>query len=193
VTPPARRAEEDIDRRFERAARWLLVRRVHPNHFTLLQIPLFILIAVSAAQGWALAFVLLNLFVPILDGGDGILARVGGLATKTGAVLDTLFDTVGIAIVLWGAAKFYPDATLWVMLLFIGTLALFLQNALLERKAIAYVRGPLLMAVLWPQLLPGGIGLPAIITAWLLLWRMPETLRALAGMAPPTLPQAPRP
>ncbi|MCA1819043.1 MAG: CDP-alcohol phosphatidyltransferase family protein, partial [Halobacteriales archaeon] len=148
------REEHESDKPFERAARWLLVRGVHPNHLTFLQLPLYLFLIVSAAVGnepgaspvWRYAFCLCNLLVPVLDGGDGILARVGRLQSKAGAVLDSTFDTLGIAIVMWGAAQFLPRESLTIMLIFLGTIVLFLQNALLEQKVIAYVRGPVLLA-----------------------------------------------
>jgi hypothetical protein len=179
----ARREASDVP--FEGAARWLLARGVHPNHLTFLQVPLYVVLIVCAWQKWALAFVLLNLLVPVLDGGDGILARVGRLQTKAGAVLDSTFDTLGIAIVMWGATQFHPEDTLWIMLLFLGSIVLFLQNALLDQKVIAYVRGPILVAVLYPPVLPGAIVVPGLVTAFLLAWRTPATLRALTRLMPP--------
>lgn len=189
------------DKPFETAARWLLARGVHPNHLTFLQLPLYVFLIVCAAIGsqepqpqdsaWRLAFAWMNLLVPILDGGDGILARVGRLQSKSGAILDTTFDTLGIAIVMWGAAQFLPHYALWIMLLFFGSIVLFLQNALLDQKVIAYVRGPVLLAVLTPTVLPGALLLPGFITVWLILWRTPATLRALGRLVPPLPPLVP--
>jgi phosphatidylglycerophosphate synthase len=181
----------ESDKPFERAARWLLGHGVHPNHLTFLQLPLYVALIVCASQHWRHAFVFLNLFVPILDGGDGILARVGRMQTKMGAVLDSTFDTLGIAIVMWGATQFFPEDALWIMLLFLGSIVLFLQNALLEQKVIAYLRGPVLIAVLYPAVLLGALAVPAFVTAWLVLWRMPATLRALARLVPPLPPLVP--
>lgn len=187
------------DKPFEKAALWMLARGVHPNHLTFLQLPLYVALIVCAAignepgasDGWRIAFVLLNILVPILDGGDGILARVGRLQSKTGAVLDSTFDTLGIAIVMWGAAQFLPHReALWIMLLFLGSIVLFLQNALLDQKVIAYVRGPVLLAVLWhdPAIVAGALLVPGFVTAWLILWRTPATLRALSRLVPPLPP-----
>lgn len=192
----ARREESDAP--FVRAARWLLARGVHPNHFTFLQLPLYAGLVLCATLGspgpgpdaWQYAFVLLNLLVPILDGGDGILARVGGLQSRTGAILDSTFDTLGIAIVMWGAAQFLPEASLWIMLLFLGSIVLLLQNALLDQKVISYVRGPILIALLYPTVLPGALVVAGFVTAWLLLWRTPATMRALRRLVPPLTPPA---
>jgi len=182
--PPHEARGHQSDRPFERAARWLLARGLHPNHLTFLQVPLDVVLVVCAAQHWRHAFAFLNLLVPVLDGGDGILARVGNLQSKAGAVLDSTFDTLGIAIVMWGAAQFFPQDALWIMLLFLGSIVLFLQNALLDQKVISYVRGPLLIAVVVPATLPGAIAVSVFVTLWLLLWRAPATLRALGRLVP---------
>lgn len=183
--------QSDYDRTFARGAKWLLARGIHPNHFTFLQLPVFtvqILAALEGSQGapgawlWRCVFVATILLVILLDGGDGILARVGNLQSRTGAVLDSLFDTMGIAITLWGAAQF-PELAVarnWLLLLFVGNLLLFLQNALLGHKVIAYVRGPVLVAVLVPQALLAGLLISSFILVWLLVVRLPQTVRALA-------------
>lgn len=188
--------EGTYDRRFERWARWLLERGVHPNHFTFLQLPVF-LVEIEAALHpgevpWRWIFALSTVLVIVLDGGDGILARVGKLQSKSGAVLDATFDTLGIAIILWGASQFaaadHPDMqrfyTQWLMFLFFGNMVLFLQNALLEEKVIGYLRGPVVIGVAIPPLLLGGLLVPSVIIAFLVVWRAPATLRALARHVP---------
>lgn len=172
------------DRVFTPGANWLLARGIHPNHFTFLQLPVFLLQVYAATHGWRWTFVLSILLIIILDGGDGILARVGKLASKTGAVLDSLFDTAGIAIIMWGATRFFPEpASDWLLLLFAGNLLLFLQNALLDHKAIAYVRGPVLVAVAYPQTLLFGLLLPTLMLLVLIGVRLPQTLKAIAQPA----------
>jgi phosphatidylglycerophosphate synthase len=173
--------EEDVyDGSFARPARWLLRKGVHPNHLTFLQLPVFALQILAAVHGWRYTFAYSTILIIVLDGGDGILARVGRLQTKAGAVLDSTFDTLGIAIVMWGATRFYPDQTTWLMFLFLGNIILFLQNALLNEKVIAYLRGPIAIAVAYPQTLWGGLLIPTVVIATLLLLRTPATLRALA-------------
>jgi len=173
--------EQDVyDGMFARPARWLLSRGVHPNHLTFLQLPVFVLQIFAAVHGWRLIFAYSTIAIIILDGGDGILARVGRLQTKAGAVLDSTFDTLGIAIVMWGATRFYPEHTSWLMFLFLGNIVLFLQNALLNAKVIAYLRGPIAVAVAYPQTLAGGLVLPTIVITVLLVLRTPATMRALA-------------
>lgn len=179
--------EEDVyDGAFARPARWLLAHRVHPNHVTFLQLPVFALQIVAAIHGWALPFAFSTLLIIVLDGGDGILARVGRLQTRAGAVLDSTFDTLGIAIIMWGATRFYPEEAAWLMFLFLGNIMLFLQNALLNEKVIAYLRGPIAIAVAWPDALWGGLVVPTVVIAVLLTMRTPATLRALAQKAPLT-------
>lgn len=179
----ARRQEESaFDATFTAAARWLLARGVHPNHFTFLQIPVFAFTIFAAVQQWAWPFALTTVFVMVLDGGDGILARVGGLQSKTGAVLDAMFDTLGIAILVWGTTKFFPAAEDWLLLLFLANVLLFLQNSLLDDKMVSYVRGPLVAAVVFPQILLGALLLNSFTVTFLLLMRIRPTIRAMARL-----------
>ena len=179
-----RREEEYYDNAFVRAARWLLRRGVHPNHFTFLQVPVFLLQVIAALNGWNWTFALLMALVIFLDAGDGILARVGNLQSKTGAVLDSTFDTLGIAVVMWGATQFFPQQAGWLMLLFFANVVLFLQNALLEEKVIAYLRGPILIAVALPETLPGALAVTTLITGFLVIVRVPAMFRALLQRTP---------
>ncbi len=188
--------EGPYDRSFERGARWLLARGVHPNHFTFLQLPVFLIeIAAALHPGdsvWRWVFALSTILIIVLDGGDGILARVGKLQSKSGAVLDAMFDTLGIAIILWGASQFAaadrPELahvyTPWLMVLFFANIVLFLQNALLEEKVIGYLRGPVVIGVAIPELLLGGLIVPSVVIAFLVVWRTPATMRALARRVP---------
>ncbi|MES2154665.1 MAG: CDP-alcohol phosphatidyltransferase family protein [bacterium] len=191
--------EGTYDRSFERGARWLLERGVHPNHFTFLQLPVFLVEIEAALHAssanepvWRWIFALSTILVIVLDGGDGILARVGKLESKSGAVLDAMFDTLGIAIILWGASQFatadHPELarlyTQWLMFLFFANIVLFLQNALLEEKVIGYLRGPVVMGVAIPELLVGGLAVPSVVIGFLVVWRTPATLRVLAKRVP---------
>jgi phosphatidylglycerophosphate synthase len=179
--------EHDVyDGTFAKAARWLLSRGIHPNHLTFLQIPVFALQIIAAVHGWRYVFAYSTFLIIVLDGGDGILARVGRLQSKAGAVLDSTFDTLGIAIIMLGATRFYPDQTTWLMFLFLGNIILFLQNALLNEKVIAYLRGPIAIAVAYPDTLWGGLLVPTVVIGVLLVLRTPATLRALAQKTPLT-------
>lgn len=177
-------AEGNFDRPFERGARFLLARGVHPNHFTFLQLPVFALEVVAAIQGWELVFALSTVFVIILDGGDGILARVGKLQTRSGAVLDSVFDMLGITIILWGAAQFQPGYYPWLIGLFFANTVLFVQNALLEEKFIAYLRGPVVVGVVFPDAMWGALLVPSVVLGVLLGLRVGPTMKALAARVP---------
>ncbi len=175
-----KRNESVFDRRFVSAAKWLLAHGVHPNHFTFLQIPVFAFTIFAAVEGWNWPFALTTVFVMILDGGDGILARVGNLQSRTGAILDAVFDLTGIAILMWGATKFFPAAEAWIMLLFLANVLLFLQNALLGDKVVSYVRGPVVGAVAFPQVLPAALVVCTFTVVFLLVARAKRSWKALA-------------
>ncbi len=174
-----------FDAPFERLARWALAHGVHPNHLTFAQVPVFLAEVYAATQGWNWVFVGLILFIMVLDGGDGILARTGNLQSRKGAVLDSTFDTLGIAVVVWGATQFYPEAETWLFLLFLLNTLLFLQNALLEEKMVSYVRGPLILSVAWPGFLFGALLLASFLVLWLLIARLPKTFGALGDLTDP--------
>jgi phosphatidylglycerophosphate synthase len=174
-----KRNESVFDRRFVPAAKWLLAHGVHPNHFTFLQIPVFAFTILAALKGWNWPFALTTVFVMVLDGGDGILARVGNLQSRTGAILDAVFDLTGIAILMWGATKFFPEAEAWIMLLFLANVLLFLQNALLGDKVISYVRGPVVGAVAFPQVLPAALVVCTVTVGFLLVVRSRRSWTAL--------------
>lgn len=169
---------------FAGAARKVLSWGVHPNHFTLLQMPVLALQMLAALEGWRWIFACLMFAIIVLDGGDGILARVGKLQSKEGAILDALFDLVGIVVVLWGATRFFPDESAWLMAILFGNLALFAQNALLAEKIVAYVRGPIVIAVALPQTLAVALVMSSLILGFLLAVRIPATVRALGRQIP---------
>ena len=171
--------EGTFDGPFVRVAKWLLARGVRPNHFTFAQIPVFAVEIWAAQNQMPYLFVASIALVIALDGGDGILARTGNLQSRKGAVLDATFDTIGIAIILWGAGQFFPAAEAWFLWLFAGNGVIYLQNALLEEKMVTYIRGPTLMAVLWPGFLVGALVLSTFIVLWIFLMRLPRTLAAI--------------
>lgn len=171
-----------FDGPFIRIAKWLLARGVHPNHFTFAQVPVFALEIWAAQQGHAWLFVGSILLVIALDGGDGILARTGNLQSRKGAILDSTFDTLGIAIIMWGAAQFFPDFEGWFLWLFVGNGVIYLQNALLEEKMVSYIRGPTLMAIAWPNFLVGALLTSSFIVVWIFMMRLPRTLKSLGEL-----------
>ncbi len=179
-----RSKEGNFDRPFVTAAKWLIAHGVRPNHLTLLQLPVFIAMVDAGLELHRWWFFGLAWLLVVLDGADGIVARVGGMTSRSGAVLDAVFDTVGIAIVLWGAARFHPDqAWAWIALFGLNV-ALYFQNIALEEKVISYVRGPALMAVAFPDVLWLSIAGGLTIVVWLFSTRLPATVRHLR--APPT-------
>ncbi len=170
------------DNKMRGAARWLLDRGVRPNHLTFLQVPFFAGQLWAARVGATWVFVSLIVIVMLLDGADGALARTGGLQSRQGAVLDSTFDTMGIAVVMWGAALFFPFAETWLFALFFGNALLYLQNAVLEEKMISYLRGPIILAVAWPPFLLGALVLSSIIVGWMLVFRLPGMFRAMRDL-----------
>ncbi len=171
-----------FDGPFVKPARWLLDRGVHPNHFTFAQVPVFAVEVWAAMNGHAWLFVSTIALVIALDGGDGILARVGNLQSRKGAILDSTFDTLGIAIIMWGAAQFFPPQEGWFFWLFVGNTLIYLQNAVLEEKVISYIRGPTILAIAWPDFLAAALLLSSFVVLWILVLRMPRTLRGLRTM-----------
>lgn len=193
--PPGRRPhhrseEGTFDRRYERVARWCLDHGIRPNHLTFLQVPVFTGMVWAALTGEPWWFFGLSWFVVLLDGGDGILARVGGMQSRAGALLDAGMDTVGIAVVMWGASRFFLDWAAWVLAgLFVLNLLLYGQNQILGEKVVSYVRGPVIVPIVVPDMLYVGLGMAGLIGLWLLAWRVPGTVRALASRtvgAPPS-------
>jgi len=177
------RNESAFDRTFVPAARWMLRHGVHPNHFTFLQVPVFAFTILAAEEGWNWPFALTILLVMVLDGGDGILARVGNLQSRTGAILDAVFDLLGIAILLWGCTLFFPHEGGWIMALLLANGLLFLQNALLGDKVVSYVRGPMVGAVAFPQALPAALVVASVTVGFLLVVRAGSSWKALAKAA----------
>jgi phosphatidylglycerophosphate synthase len=174
-----RRNESAFDRTFVPAAKWLLARGVHPNHFTFLQVPVFAFTILAAEEHWNWPFALTILLVMVLDGGDGILARVGNLQSRSGAILDAVFDLLGIAILLWGCTLFFPHESGWIMALLLANGVLFLQNALLDDKVVSYVRGPMVGAVAFPEALPAALAVASFTVLFLLVVRAGRSWDAL--------------
>jgi phosphatidylglycerophosphate synthase len=174
-----------FDQPFETAAKWLLSRGVHPNHFTFMQIPIFagMIWAADAGQNWW--FFGLSWAVIVLDGGDGILARVGKMESRTGAILDAVMDTIGIAVVLWGASQFFPEISWAYLVLFLLNGIMYAQNAVLEQKWVAYVRGPIMIPVVAPDTIVFGLFIALTTVIFLFTWRLTATYRVL--LEPPAV------
>lgn len=188
MTQGARRSSHGtFDRRYERVAKWFLAHGVRPNHLTFLQVPVFAVMVWAALEGRPWTFFGFSLFVILLDGGDGILARVGGMQSRAGAILDASMDTLGIAVVLWCAAQFYGFGWALVALFLLNAL-LYGQNMVLDEKVVSYMRGPVIAPIIVPDSLYFALAIAFITVGWLLLWRVPRTLRILAGRPVPPAP-----
>lgn len=175
--------EGTYDRRYERIARRFLSAGIRPNHLTLLQIPVFAGMVWAALEGRPWWFFGLSWSVIVLDGGDGILARVGNLQSRSGAILDAAMDTTGIAVVLWGASRFHPDWTAAFLVIFLVNVLLYLQNGLLDEKVVTYVRGPIILAVTFPDVVVMAVAMTGLIGLFLLFVRLPATVRAVGRAA----------
>ncbi len=174
-----------FDRPFERAARWLLAHNVRPNHLTFLQLPVLAAMIWATLQGEIWWYFGLSWVVMMLDGADGIVARVGGTQSRSGAILDASLDTLGILVVLWAATIFLPQqAWIWWLLLGLNAL-LYTQNVVLEDKVVSYVRGPVILASVFPDLLWLTVVGTLSVSVWLIVTRLPETVAVLRGRPRP--------
>lgn len=182
----ARRLKEHaFDRPFERMARWLLDHKVRPNHLTFLQLPVLAAMVWHTLQGNIWWYFGLSWIVMALDGADGIVARVGGTQSRSGAVLDASLDTLGILVVLWAATVFLPDHS-WVWWTLLGLNALlYAQNVVLEDKVVSYVRGPVILACVFPDLLWLTVIGTLSVTGWLIVTRLPDCFAAMFGRPRP--------
>jgi phosphatidylglycerophosphate synthase len=177
-----------FDRPFERVAKWLLARGIRPNHLTFLQIPVLAGMVWTTLQGQIWPFFWLSWIIMLLDGADGIVARVGGTQSRSGAIMDASLDTLGIMTVLWAATQFLPDQSwVWWSLLALNA-ALYAQNILLKSKVVSYVRGPVILAMVVPDLLWLTVVGTLAVTGWLIFTRLPDCLNYLLRQAHPTRP-----
>lgn len=108
-----------LNRRLSRPmARAAAVTPLTPNAVTLLTLALSFAVAGAVAAGWEIAGGIGIQAVSVVDGVDGELARLKGMATKFGAVLDAVTDRYADAAMLGGmtvyAARFedwaHPEA-----------------------------------------------------------------------------------
>lgn len=176
--------EQAFDRPFERAAKWLLDRGVQPNHLTFLQIPVLAVMVWAAWNQEVWWYFGLSWAIMVLDGADGIVARVGGTQSRSGAILDASLDTLGILVVLWGATQFHPEqAWAWWSLLGLNG-ALYAQNVVLEEKVVTYVRGPVILAIAFPDVLWLAIIGTLVVSLWLIITRLPDTFQRFSSARP---------
>lgn len=165
---------------FDSAAHKAFALGLRPNHLTLLQLPFYVAMAWAGLTERLFTLGLLQISVIILDGGDGILARRMGVASRRGAVLDAVFDLIGICLVLGLAARIWPAYAPLCLATLALNLLLYAQNALFHQKFVTYVRGPVVTAVwletTYPGIMWAGVGIPFVAAVLLLavrqaLWR----------------------
>lgn len=106
------------------AARLLAPSPVTPNAVTLFTLTLAIAAAGMAAAGWNIAGGVLIQAVSVIDGVDGELARLKGLSTRFGAVLDAVTDRYADALMIAGMTVYAVRFEEWAHAEFVGTLAL---------------------------------------------------------------------
>ena len=106
------------------AARLLAPSPVTPNAVTLFTLTLAIAAAGMAAAGWTIAGGVLIQAVSVIDGVDGELARLKGLSTRFGAVLDAVTDRYADALMIAGMTVYAVRFEDWAHAEFVGTLAL---------------------------------------------------------------------
>lgn len=185
---PERSKSHAFDRPFERAAQWLLDRGAKPNHLTFLQLPVLAWMVLATLQGNHWLFFGLSWTIIVLDGADGIMARVGGTQSRSGAILDAILDTLGILVVLWAASVFIP-AQAWAWWTLVGlNAALYAQNVVVEEKVVSYVRGPVILAIVFPDVLWLAIVGTLLITVWLIVTRLPAMFGAISDRSRPARP-----
>ncbi len=106
------------------AARLLAPTPVTPNAVTVFTLILAIATGGMVAIGWNIAGGVLIQAVSVIDGVDGELARLKGLSTRFGAVLDAVTDRYADAIMLAGMTVYAVRFEDWAHAEFVGMLAL---------------------------------------------------------------------
>lgn len=162
-----------IDERFFAPLAALLVRRrVRPSHLTLLQAPVFALQLKTGLEGSLFAFWCWMAVGTILDGADGVYARLSNQVSAAGKQLDAAFDLLGIGVVLTVAAALHQDVAVWCMLVGAANVVLFFRPAR-RRRAGPFNRGPIVLGLLFEPLWPGavsiGVLIPLVVAALTLL------------------------
>ena len=86
--------------------RWL---RQVPNALSLARLLAVPLLAVLAALDWQTAFTWVLIPALLSDIADGLIARVYGLESRFGAMLDSVADTLLMFVSLYGLWTFFPE------------------------------------------------------------------------------------
>lgn len=159
-----------------------------PDHFTWMQAPVLVLLAivgyaskheVDAGGSWTgllFLFGALQLLIIVLDGADGILARRTGSATRRGHLLDSLFDITGIGITLFVVMHLYVEWANLAFALLLVNFLVYLQNEIQGTKSITYTRGPvtggLYLSPFFPSAIVVALALPLAIGLILMVSRV---------------------
>jgi phosphatidylglycerophosphate synthase len=114
-----------LNRPLSRPAARLLARTpATPNAVTLFTLGLAVGAGALVAAGWNVAGGVLIQAVSVVDGVDGDLARLKGMATRFGAVLDAVTDRYADALMLGGMTVYAARYEDWPRPEFVGMLAL---------------------------------------------------------------------
>jgi len=114
-----------LNRPLSRPAARLLARTpATPNAVTLFTLGLAVAAGALVAAGWNIAGGILIQAVSVIDGVDGDLARLKGMATRFGAVLDAVTDRYADALMLGGMTVYAARYEDWPRPEFVGMLAL---------------------------------------------------------------------
>lgn len=163
------------DRALHALARGMYGIGLRPNHLTLLQVPVYAIMIWEGIHGHLIRFGLWQLVIMVLDGMDGTLARRMDLASRSGAILDAVFDLFGIVVVIGVAAYVHPEYTWWLVVLLATNLLLYGQNYQLDEKAVSYVRGPIVVGqwleLHYPGVMAVAIGIPLVTSSLIILVR----------------------
>jgi phosphatidylglycerophosphate synthase len=165
-------------------ARALVPTPATPNSLTLFTLALSIVSGLLLAGGWQVAGAVLIQAVSVIDGVDGDLARLKGMATRLGAVLDALTDRYADAAMLGGMTVYayrfedWPHPELAGILAILAALAVSYSRARIEASlALAPTDGIFGIASRDVRSLLAAVGAAAGQSYWT-LW----ALAALCGI-----------
>ncbi|MSQ42383.1 MAG: CDP-alcohol phosphatidyltransferase family protein [Dehalococcoidia bacterium] len=171
--------------------------RVTPAQLTVVGLLGNVGAAVLVGRGSLLAGGLLVLAASALDLLDGALARATGRATPFGALLDSMFDRLSEAVVLFGVLVYVSgrgerEQVLLVFVAAIGSLLVSYVRARAEGEGVALTAGlftrPERVALLAASLITGwlrlGLWLLAVLTSLTVAQRLWLALRAVERRRP---------
>jgi phosphatidylglycerophosphate synthase len=128
------------------AARVLARTPLRPNGATLLTLAVAVAAGAMTAAGWSIAGGVAIQAASVVDGVDGELARLKGMATRFGAVFDAVSDRYADAAMLGGmtvyAARFeeWPHPVVIGMLALAGALSVSYSRSRIEASLLPVIR-----------------------------------------------------